>query len=554
MSRVRFREVEQPAHVVPRQPTRRFVALSKLLHSRQFQIDTKNEVAKKWLLGNLQSWGGEADPEAGIYVGDAPMADTPSVGLLDKGGILGPRSFGFLNNLQGIAPFAAPLSKRPRLGSVAVVVPRREALPEIIPLLCKHNLGISWVISVGDGDPAEVVQFLQADPSTQGVLLACGKGTKAISLQTALGPKKTAVLSFDDALPHTKEALLYQAVARRAGAVVAQSLEEWLAHGALFERASSTPTPRKHTACLVVVGAGLNWVTTEAKKVNLPKPLHVEQGDEVALQSAVKKAAQLAQAVIVCGDPAETSMLSALPGAAVLPVDGAELDQVRAVIKAAAARALPADDKPVLIKPDATLLANVVTSLPPPLYTTQGLQSEETLSDHDAKRLLYAYGVRVSRQAPAGTVTAVLRVVTKLGLPVTLWDPTLSVSALCTSVSEVKRHAPLFLNRYPYLLVQEKQPDGAVDSLHVVREKQIGPVLYSKTQAVLLPVRKEEAMQMATTLAPSQFHAVSLLADLITQISACAEKEQVRSLSVDICLAEAPVVIRAKATWQREKA
>ena len=50
---------------------------------------------------------------------------------------------------QLLAAFNGWADKAWRRGSVALVVPRRDALPEVVPLLCSHDLGVSWLISVG---------------------------------------------------------------------------------------------------------------------------------------------------------------------------------------------------------------------------------------------------------------------------------------------------------------------------------------------------------------------------------------------------------------------
>jgi hypothetical protein len=134
------------------------------------------------------------------------------ISLDDAAALLGPHSFGFLNNVDGIAPLAAPMAERPRLGRVALVVPRRDALPELPPLLEQRLLGVSWLISVGDGDPAEVLRFLAHDPATTGLLLALGKGARPQSLLDCLGGKPAVVLL----PPQHRDLALLRAVARRA--------------------------------------------------------------------------------------------------------------------------------------------------------------------------------------------------------------------------------------------------------------------------------------------------------------------------------------------------
>jgi hypothetical protein len=103
---------------------------------------------------NLALGPAQLDPEAAVWIsgGKVPPGRL-GISLDDAAALLGPHSFGFLNNVDGIAPLAAPMAERPRLGRVALVVPRRDALPELPPLLEQRLLGVSWLISVGDGDP-----------------------------------------------------------------------------------------------------------------------------------------------------------------------------------------------------------------------------------------------------------------------------------------------------------------------------------------------------------------------------------------------------------------
>src|SRR5262249_47235502 len=144
-----------------------------------------------------------------------PPPDAPSVALGDGAGTLGPRSFGFLNNVGGVAALDAPLPERPRPGGLALVVPRRDALPDLGPLAVARGLGISWIISVGDGDPAEALAFLAADPATTALAVLLGEGANGPSLRAVLGAKPTVIWGGD---------AMARAVARRAGAPVVDGI------------------------------------------------------------------------------------------------------------------------------------------------------------------------------------------------------------------------------------------------------------------------------------------------------------------------------------------
>src|SRR5439155_26036408 len=72
-------------------------------------------------------------------------------------------------------------------------------------------------------------------------------------------------------------------------------------------------------------------------------------------------------------------------------------------------------------------LAVLTAPPPPPIPRQKGdrasaaailaAASGAPLTDHESKRLLKAYGVRVSRQAPAGSATAAARVAAQIGYP-----------------------------------------------------------------------------------------------------------------------------------------
>ena len=163
--------------------------VSRLLRARSFWVEGDSKAAQR-VRANLQLGTVPLDKEAVAWISDGRVPeDKLGISLDDGAALLGPHSFGFLNNTDGIAPLAAPLGERPRVGRVALVVPRRDALPELAPLLCSRLLGVSWLISVGDGDPSEVLRFLQHDPATAGMLIALGKGVRPQTLLDALGPR-----------------------------------------------------------------------------------------------------------------------------------------------------------------------------------------------------------------------------------------------------------------------------------------------------------------------------------------------------------------------------
>lgn len=566
--------------------------LAQLLRAHAFAVAELGPAGQR-VRANLQAGRGELVPDAAVWLGlGPPPPGCLAIGLGEHAGVLGPYSFGFLNNVDGIAPLAVPVAERPRRGSVALVVPRRDALPEVVPLLCSHDLGVSWLISVGDADPAEVVRFLAIDPATTGVLLALGRGVRAPTLHAALGHKPVVVLEPPGLSLAGRDPALHRAVARRAGVPIVQDLEEWLAHGILLE-AGALPLgpaaeperrgrgPARARAAIVVVGAGADLVSSEAMRAGLPAPLKLDIDDKEATAAALHKAAQRAEVVVLCGPSYDTAELQ--PPPPTLRVDPAQPERLRALLRAVALPPRqPDDNQPVAETGDAARVQTVLADLPPPLYLSGAVVSDEPLGDHDCKRLLHAYGVQVSRQAPVNTSTAALRVLTKLGLPVLLVPPQPPAgdglaaalaeeraATLCTTQAEVKRYATLLLAKHPYILLREVIPAGPRLRALVSPERGLGPVLRlarvrpgegpaeADWQAALVPLLRGEARELAGLLgvadgAPTAAAAPSapLLGQLLGQLSSCATAHDLR-LDLLIALGPEPVVVHAAGELKR---
>lgn len=531
-----------PAH------TRQFSELSRLLRARSFWVEG-NTLSAERVRTNLQTGPARLSPDAfAVLSSEKIPSDRLGVALSDQAGLLGPHSFGFLNNVEGIAPLSAPLLERPKVGQVALVVPRRDALPELAPLLCARLLGVSWVISVGDGDPADVLQFLQQDPATQTVLIALGKGVRPASLLASLPGKPSVVLL----PPEHRDLPLLRAVARRCQAKLTSDLEEWLALAALFDtgasafvlpaaRAAKHPEPK-----VVVVGAGADWVKKELAALGLPPPVRVDADEPAQLERALKQAASLVDWLIVCGAQEPLSLLSLPRGAIVL--EPTERDRLRALL--VMARALLEPRPPHVSfpgKPVRERLAQVLSELPPPLYVSGAMVQKETLGDHDVKRLLAAYGAPVSRQAPVGSTTAALRVAQKLGMPVwvvpglpphsdvlALREEEIRLGALCETQADLKRKTAFLLDRFEYVLLRESAQRGPLLRVRLTTERglpdvlRIEPETLTQTQeseACLLPLFVDEAHEVAAFQTGANREAE--LASLLLQISACFVSQKV---------------------------
>jgi hypothetical protein len=548
------------------------------LRARTFWVDGDSKAAQR-VRTNLQLGAVQTDKDAAAWISDGRLPDGKlGISLDDGAALLGPHSFGFLNNTDGIAPLAAPLGERPRVGRVALVVPRRDALPELAPLLCNRLLGVSWLISVGDGDPSEVLRFLQHDPATAGLLIALGKGVRPQTLLDALSGKPSVVL-----LPTMHRDLgLLRAVARRSLSRVTASFEEWLAHGALLDagfgplgqsRSGGRRTlASQRRASVLVLGAGADLIQRELDALKLPGPVRIDPDDDDAVDRALHRAAEQSELLILCGDKDQLAELR--PSRPALLLDPSERDRLRALLVAIQSLSVPSlAHAPVVIRPARERLDSVLSELPPPLYVGGEMVQSEPLGDHDIKRLLHSYGVRVTRQAPVTTTTSALRVVTKLGTPVWVLpglppsdDVTKLATAesrdglLCETQAEVKRQTALLLERYEYVLLREVAPRGPSLRIQLQRERGLGDVLRlellaadSDAEVSLLPMFSDDADALARSwVAPGDADQVEALATLLGQIAACVDEQKLQGDLV-IRVADEPVVIHAAGVLRRER-
>lgn len=559
--------------------------LAQLLRARAFCLSGEGASLAR-LVANLEASGGRVDEDAAAWVGlGTPPAGRVALSLGPSAGALGPHSFGFINNLDGVAPLAAPLSpqERPRRGHIAWVVPRRDALPEVAPLLFGRGLGVSWLISVGDGDPAEVLRFLALDPATSAILVAIGRGVRPSTLREVLGEKPAVLLEPASAV--SKDSPLLRAVARRAGAVVTSQLEEWLAHAALLDAVADggghKSGTHKHRAVVVVSGAGVDYVSSEVQKAQPRARLpvrSVDGEDAAALDEMLRQAGRDADVVLLCG-AGETVDGAAAPGP-LLRVDPAQPERLRALLRTLSSPPPVHNDKPSRSKVDTARVEAVLADLPPPLYVGGAEVSDEVLGDHDVKRLLNAYGVRVSRQAPANTTTAALRILSKLELPVALLpavEPNRDVEqivaeesqsqVICATQAEVKRQATLLLSHNPHVMLRETLPSAPLLRLQAGPERGLGmlvklgpapsrsPSPIAVWEAALLPLPQDEALRLCETLLSSNTGDAPCeakeLATLLAGLSTCLETHAL-TLDLVVLLAKEPVVLHAAGVLKRQ--
>ena len=458
---------------------------------------------------NLALHGGRVDERGPAWIGDdLPPLGAPSVTLGEARGTLGPHSFGFLDNVRGVALFAAPLPARPRIGPVALVCARREALLDVGPLVVARDLGVSWLLSVGDGDPGEALELCAADEHTRVVLFAPGAGARPESPRAA-GDKQVAILG---------GAALVRAAVRRAGGLAADDLEEWLAFGRLAE---VNGTPLRPRALCTVGGAAQLAELARAAHLELPV-ITVDDDDIDALPDALREAAGDADLVLAFGLPALADRPS-------LILDATAPDRVRALFGVLATRLAPPPAPIPRVRVEKRLVESALREAADP----------HKLSDHDLKRLLKAYGVNVSRQAPAQSANAALMVAKQIGFPVDVVADG-APPREAKNASDVRRIAGVLLDRAPFVLVRERFPLSPRSRLEVRREP-IGLVARIGEQSALLPLERPDAIHLANTTAGDDTRA---LVDILARSTAAASELEL-DLDLEIYVGTPPAIVAA---------
>jgi len=508
-------------------------ALSALLRARRFRLGAGSERVAE----NLKRHGGESANDAAPYVGSVKVPlDAPAISLGQYPGTLGPHSFGFVNNVGGVAAFDAPLPSLPRRGGLALLVPRRDALPDLGPLVLARGLGLSWIVSVGDGDPADALAFLGADPATAAIALVLGAGANGASLRRVLGLKPTVVLGGDP---------VCRAVARRAGALVADSLDAWLARSALLD-AGVEPGA---AVSVIVVGGGRAYVEDEVRAVGLDAEVAaVDDRSPEELRAAVERATASGRPVVlVAGGPPATPLQGDDPDAPrVLSADLRHPEHLRALLAQLAVPRVEVGEEPGRARVDKLLLERLKSEV------------DRELADHDAKRLLKAYGVRVTRQAPTSTPTGALKLARTIGMPVLLVSAQSGDERVAEGAPEVRRIATLMLQEppvgdlHPSLTVRERLPEVPRVRVRVTHEKQLGPMMRVGEAYALLPLSSGDAAALSSATPARRSSDQRALGELLGRLSACACAEEAL-LDVELWIGAEPVVVRAQATLRRAR-
>ena len=201
----------------------------------------------------------------------------------------------------------------------------------------------------------------------------------------------------------------------RAGAIVVDGgLSSFLAHVQLLD-ANVEPGAAVE---VIVIGGGRAYVDDEVRAAALDaRVVAVDERAPDELDAAIGAAAAAHKPVVLVAgtEPSVMARPLGVDGAQLLSADLRHPEHLRALLVALAAPAVESESSRTRPRIDKELAARV-----------RG-ESEGVLADHDAKRLLKAYGVRVTRQAPTNTPTGAAKLAKQIGVPAS--SPSVPTSA-----------------------------------------------------------------------------------------------------------------------------
>ena len=507
--------------------------LNALLRARRF----RTTVGAERVAINLVAHGAHVGPDAAAWIGDGvPPQAAPALSLGAAPATLGPHSYGFLNNtpsgLGAVAALDLPrVDRLPRVGRLGVIVSRRTTLPDLLPLFCARELAISWLISVGDGDASEVVSFLSDDDATDAIALALGPNARTAGLRETLGAKPTVVLGGE---------AVDRAVARRSGAHVVERIGEWIALAALLGTGAAVDAPLS----IWVMGGGQAWVQKEAERYGLDTPITgLDEEDASALSRALSEV-KAPRSVVVVGASLPAESEDELPaGVSVMRVDTRQPEQVSRLLKALSSERRMGTRTSEIAVPQAT---------DPELVARVRAEAEGTLTDHDAKRLLKAWGLKVTRQGPTGTPTGAVKLAGLIRLPVFLARG--DDERLAETMPEVRRIAALLLEADSpeprSVMVRERFPETPRTRVRITSERGVGLLMRIGESIALLPLDEHEALRLAQQTGARRAADQRVVAGTLTAIGACAVAESA-VLDLELYVGAEPVVLRASGSLRR---
>jgi hypothetical protein len=359
-----------------------------------------------------------------------------------------------------------------------------------------------------------------------------GAGAQGPTLRTAIGLKPTVVLGGDS---------VCQAVARRAGALVVDGLDGWLARAALLD-AGVEPGDE---VSVIVVGGGRAYVEGEVQSVGLSAEVRgVDERSPDELAEAIAAARKSGKPVVmVAGGPPVLPATDGdeQPALRILSADLRHPEHLRALLASLALPRGDGDESRGRSRVDKELAAKVRQDV------------DRDLPDHHAKRLFKAYGARVSRQAPASTPTAALKVARTIGLPVAMVSVLTHEERVAETLPDVRRIATLLLQEpFPdeqprLILVRERFAELPRVRVRVAAEKQLGLMMRVGEACALLPLTAADAAALAAATPARRASDQRALAELLAKLAACAVAEEL-TFDTEIWIGAEPAVVRAEAT------
>jgi hypothetical protein len=238
--------------------------------------------------------------------------------------------------------------------------------------------------------------------------------------------------------------------------------------------------------------------------------------------------------VLVAGGPPILPPLVADDDLRLLTTDLRRPEHFAALVTALARRTAEEESPPPRPSVDQTLVERVREEV------------EGNLSDHDAKRLLKGYGVRVTRQAPTSTPTGAVKLANTIGLPVVLLAGADERPA--ATFPEVRRLSSLLLQaqgEVPSVMVREHFPDSPRAVVHVQVERGLGLTMRVGEACALLPLSHRDAQLLAQATLARRAADQRGVAELLLGISACALAERA-AFQLELFVGADPVVLSAE--------
>ncbi|HEX8951819.1 MAG TPA: hypothetical protein VF945_08230, partial [Polyangia bacterium] len=239
--------------------------------------------------------------------------------------------------------------------------------------------------------------------------------------------------------------------------------------------------------------------------------------------------------VLVAGtQPEELPRPSREGGAQLLSADLRHPEHLRALLVALAAPVIESESPRTRPRVDKELAARVRVEI------------EGALSDHDAKRLLKAYGARVTRQAPTNTPTGAVKLAKQIGVPCLIVAG--ADERVADSAADVKRIAALMLQTVdgeaPSVMVRERFPEVPRARVRIGGEKGLGATMRVGAACALLPLTRADSLALAAATPARRSADQRAVAELLTKISACAVEEQA-TLDLELYVGAEPAVLAA---------